>query len=146
MNQTLNEIPVSYSTPQTTKPQIKSSLQVYEMVKKHWNPNHLELHEEFKVIFLNQGNRVLGIYDLAKGGISQCTVDVRLIFSIALKVNSSGIMLVHNHPSGNLTPSAPDTAITKNIREIGVLMNIKLLDHLIITKENYYSFADHGDL
>lgn len=146
MNQTLNEIQVSYSTPQTAKPQIKSSLQVYEMVKKHWNPNHLELHEEFKVIFLNQGNRVLGIYDLAKGGISQCTVDVRLIFSIALKVNSSGIMLVHNHPSGNLTPSAPDTAITKNIREIGVLMNIKLLDHLIITKENYYSFADHGDL
>ena len=146
MEITLNEIQVSYSTPQTTKPQIKSSLQVYEMVKKHWNPNHLELHEEFKVIFLNQGNRVLGIYDLAKGGISQCTVDVRLIFSIALKVNSSGIMLVHNHPSGNLTPSAPDTAITKNIREIGVLMNIKLLDHLIITKENYYSFADHGDL
>ena len=146
MNQTLNEIQVSYSTPQTTKPQIKSSLQVYEMVKKHWNPDHLELHEEFKVIFLNKGNRVLGIYDLTKGGISQCTVDVRLIFSIALKVNSSGIMLVHNHPSGNLTPSAPDTAITKNIREIGVLMNIKLLDHLIITKENYYSFADHGDL
>lgn len=146
MEITLNEIQVSYSTPQTTKPQIKSSLQVYEMVKKHWNPNHLELHEEFKVIFLNQSNRVLGIYDLAKGGISQCTVDVRLIFSIALKVNSSGIMLVHNHPSGNLTPSAPDTAITKNIREIGVLMNIKLLDHLIITKENYYSFADHGDL
>lgn len=146
MNQTLNEIQVSYSTHQAIKPQIRSSLEAYEIIKKYWNPDHLELHEEFKVIFLNQANRVLGIYDLAKGGISQCAVDVRLIFSVALKVNSSGIMIVHNHPSGNLTPSVADTTITRQIKDIGVLMHIPLLDHLIITKEGYYSFADHGDL
>ena len=102
--------------------------------------------EEVKVIFLNRNNIVIGVYHLAKGGISACTVDIRIILGIALKSLSTSIILVHNHPSGNLQPSQSDKEITKNLKEAGKLVQIALIDHLIITKENYYSFADEGIL
>ena len=106
--------------------------------------NSIELLEEFKVIFLNQANKVLGIYPLSKGGINQCTVDIRHIFSIALKVNASAIIVAHNHPSGNLNPSREDLRITSQIASAGKILNIKLLDHLIITEADYFSIEESG--
>lgn len=84
--------------------------------------------------------------ELFKGGISSTVVDVKLIIAEALKVLASGIILVHNHPSGEVKPSSADYALTEKIKKACVLLDISLLDHLIITRNNYYSFADEGDL
>jgi DNA repair protein RadC len=94
---------------------------------------------------LNRSNAVLGILSVSKGGISGTVTDVRLIFQGALKTNASGIIVCHNHPSGNAYPSESDKKITQKIKEAGNLMDIQLLDHLIILPvEGYYSFADDG--
>jgi DNA repair protein RadC len=94
---------------------------------------------------MNRSNSVLGILEISKGGISGTVTDVRLIFQAAIKANASGIIVCHNHPSGNLNPSESDTKLTQKIKEAGNLMDIQLLDHLILTTDdNYYSFADNG--
>ena len=102
------------------------------------------MQEEVKVLLLNRNNKVLGIYALAKGGITSCVVDVRIILAVALKALATGIILVHNHPSGNLQPSTDDKKITEQLNSSCKLMGITLLDHLIITKDDYFSFADEG--
>jgi DNA repair protein RadC len=102
------------------------------------------MQEEVKILLLNRSNKVLGIYSLAKGGLNSCDVDIRIILSVALKTLSTGIILIHNHPSGNTKPSKADLAITEKLKSACDIMNIVLLDHLIITKSDYYSFADEG--
>lgn len=144
--ETLNEIQISYKNTNTLQHKITSSAEAYALLKNNWNGDHLELLEEVKILYLNQSNMVLGIYNHSKGGINQSIVDVRHIFSIALLCNSTGLIIAHNHPSGNLKPSKDDLDITKRIKEIGKLHTIQLLDHLIITKDSYYSFSDNGDL
>ena len=111
-----------------------------------WNRNTIELQEEFKVLLLNRGNKVLGVYPLSKGGVSSTIVDLKLLFSVALKTNASGVILSHNHPSGNLNPSNVDENLTIKIKQASEFLDIKLLDHLIITKDGYYSFADNSKL
>lgn len=142
----ISEIEVSYNPHRIADYKISNSSKTYELMLSQWNWKEIEMLEEVKVIFLNRNNIVIGIYNLAKGGISQCTVDIRIILAVALKSLSTSIILVHNHPSGNLQPSESDKEITKNLKEAGKLVQIALIDHLIITKENYYSFADEGIL
>ncbi len=101
-------------------------------------------HEEFWVLFLNRSNKVIDRMKLSQGGISGTVTDVRIIMKKAVENLASGIIVCHNHPSGNLVPSESDTKITRKIREAGNLMDIQLLDHLIISDRNYYSFADNG--
>ncbi|NLA49890.1 MAG: DNA repair protein RadC [Bacteroidales bacterium] len=101
-------------------------------------------HEEFWILYLNRSNKVISRMKLSQGGISGTVIDVRLILKKAVECLASGIILCHNHPSGNLNPSEADTKITKKIREAGNYMDIQLLDHLIISEKNYYSFADNG--
>lgn len=113
---------------------------------KHWNLDIIEYQEEVKIILLNRANIVLGIYEMSKGGISGTVVDFRIILGVALKCNASSIIMVHNHPSGKLTPSDTDKSITKRLKEACGLLDLSLLDHLIITKEGYYSFTDEGIL
>ncbi|KNB60394.1 RadC family protein [Chryseobacterium sp. Hurlbut01] len=123
------------------KPQISSSNDAYEILKFHL----AELRtEEFWAIFLNQSNKVINISQLTQGGINQSIVDIRILFKNALDHFATGIIVAHNHPSGNLKPSSEDIHITKKIKEAGVLMNIQLLDHLIITQNSYLSFADEN--
>ena len=105
----------------------------------------IELQEEFKVVLLNRANEVLGVYSLSKGGITGTIVDQRLIFAVALKCNATGIILCHNHPSGNLKPSEADVTMTSKIKKCGELFDISLLDHLIITKNGYFSFTQDGN-
>jgi DNA repair protein RadC len=121
---------------------IKNSKKSFELMLNEWEQDKLQMQEEAKILLLNRNNNVLGIYSLAKGGLTSCVVDVRIILSIALKTLATGIILVHNHPSGNLKPSQADLDITKKLKQSCDLLDISFLDHLIITKDNYFSFDD----
>lgn len=140
----ISEISVSYSTSIKEKLKINSSKDGFDILLKSWNKNTIELQEEFKVLLLNRSNSVLGIFPLSKGGVSGTIVDAKLVFSVALKCNASSIIISHNHPSGNLNPSNADKSITNKLKSAGQFLDISLLDHIIITKDDYYSFSDNG--
>ncbi len=142
----LTEIQVSYITGDNKKTQITNSNDAYKLLLSHWNMNTIEMQEVVKIVLLNRANYVIGIYELSKGGVSNSTVDIKLLLSIALKSLSSGIILVHNHPSGNLTPSNSDNEITEKIKDACGFLELRLIDHLIITKQSYYSFADNSKI
>ena len=122
-------------------PQIKCSKDVFDLL----SPLLSDLtHEEFWILFLNRSNKVINRMKLSQGGISGTVTDVRLVMKKAIENLASGIIVCHNHPSGNLNPSESDTRITQKIKEAGNIMDIQLLDHLIISEKDYYSFADNG--
>lgn len=123
------------------KYKIDSSQSVFELMQ----PIIGELpHEEFWIIYLNNSNKVLQKNQLSKGGITGTLVDVRLAFKTAIEVGATGIILAHNHPSGTLKPSEADKHITKKLKNAGDSLDIKVLDHLIVTENAYFSFADEG--
>ena len=125
--------------------QIKCSKDAFDIFMENWDQDSIEHIEEFKLLLMNRSNSVLGILAVSKGGLSGTVTDVRLIFQGAIKANASGIIICHNHPSGNLNPSESDTKLTHKIKEAGNLMDIQLLDHMIIISDSsYYSFADNG--
>ena len=126
--------------------QLTSSTEAYKLLRQVYDPETIEYRESFKVILLNRQNRVIGVTSMAEGGIDKVLVDVRMIFQAALLANASGIIISHNHPTGCLHPSEEDRKLTGAIREGGKLINIILLDHLIVTSEGYFSFADEGIL
>ena len=120
---------------------IKSSKMVFDLMQ----PVIGELaHEEFWVLFLNNSNNVISKMQLSKGGIGGTTVDVRLIFKLAFEKFATALILCHNHPSGSLIPSDADKQITRKVKEAGSKLDVKVLDHLIITESKYYSFVDEG--
>lgn len=128
-------------TQMKQKPMIKSSKDVFRIIY----PVIGELeHEEFWVLFLNNSNKVISKKQLSKGGITATMVDVRLLFKRAVELASVGVIVCHNHPSGKLSPSNSDKQLTTKIKEAGNTLDIKLLDHLIITQKEYFSFADNG--
>ena len=97
-------------------------------------------------MFLNQASQVLGYTLISEGGITETYADVRVILQAALLTNSVAIILAHNHPSSSMKPSRQDMEITKQVRDAAQLMRIKVLDHIILTDTEYYSFADEGQL
>lgn len=103
-------------------------------------------HEEFWVLYLNNANKVLSKNQLSKGGITGTMVDVRLVLKTALEVGATGIILAHNHPSGTLKPSEADKQLTTKLSVAAKSLDIKVLDHLIITEKAYFSFADENIL
>lgn len=138
------EVEVSYKSNYniTERPKINSSQSAYRLLMQHWKLGSIELLEEFKVILLNTNNRVLGIVDISVGGVSGTLADPKIIFAIALKTNSSKLVLAHNHPSGGLTPSEADKRLTQKLKEGGKLLDIEVYDHIIVTNHSYFSFAD----
>jgi DNA repair protein RadC len=121
--------------------QIKCSKDVFDLI----SPALSDLpHEEFWILFLNRSNKVISRMKLSQGGLSGTVTDVRIVMKKAIENLASGIIVCHNHPSGNLNPSESDSRITNKIKEAGILLDIQLLDHLIITDKEYYSFADNG--
>lgn len=140
------EIQLSYKSnvKPSMRPKISRSKDACDVLKSNWDESRIELIEQFKVMFTNRANKVLGIFELSTGGIAGTVADPKLIFVGALKAGASGIILAHNHPSGNLTPSQADIDLTRKVKEGGRLLEINVLDHLIITSEGYYSFADEG--
>jgi len=138
------EVQISYRTDYKIqeRPQINSSNDAYDILIQHWKQGSIEYLEEFKVILLNTNNRVLGIVDISVGGLQGTLADPKVIFAIALKTNSSKIILAHNHPSGNIKPSNTDIKLTQKLKEGGKLLEIDVCDHIIVTTDRYYSFAD----
>lgn len=121
---------------------ILSSRTIHEYLKMHW-PD-IDLYESFLVIYLNRRNKAIGVRQISTGGISGTVADVRLILQIALLLNATGIILSHNHPSGSVAPSREDETLTKKIKEAALLHDIRVMDHVIIAEDTYYSFADEG--
>lgn len=143
---TIQEIKVSYTSGNRDKVKITNSKDSYELLLSCWSQKIIELQEEFKVLLLNRNHQVLGIYPLSKGGVSGTVVDAKLVFSVALKCNASSIIIAHNHPSGNLKPSEADLRLTKKLKEAGNYLDVKVLDHIILSREGYYSFADESQM
>lgn len=127
------------------RPQISSSKDAYDVLRQVWS-SQIETREEMYILFLDRSNSVIGYHVLSMGGITGTVADVRLIYSVALKSLATSIILAHNHPSEQLNPSKSDIDVTTKVKEAGVVMDITLLDHLIVTKHSYYSFADEGVL
>lgn len=142
------EIEVVYRKKVTVKaserPVITRSSDACEILKHYWDENKIDLVEEFKVLFLNRANRVLQFGNFSSGGLTGTVADPRLILAAALKLASCAIVLAHNHPSGNLKPSRADEQLTQKIKQAAAYHDITVMDHLIITSEGYYSFADEG--
>lgn len=149
MKNKVNEIAISYSgsTKADLLPKITCSQNAAALVYNQWSKKTMELHETFKIMLLNNANRVKGICEISTGGITGTLVDVRILFAILLKSLTTAVILVHNHPSGTLIPSEADKNLTQKIKKAGALFDITILDHLILTPNgNYYSFADNGIL
>ena len=144
---TISEVRLVYKTKvkASERLQVKCSKDAFDIFMENWDLDSIEHIEEFKLLLMNRSNSVLGILTVSKGGISGTITDIRLIYQAAIKANASGIIVCHNHPSGNLNPSESDAKLTQKIKQAGLLMDIQLLDHFIITMDgSYYSFADNG--
>ena len=115
------EVELVYKTNVRPSDRLKvtTSRDAYDVLLQSWDPNTLELCEEFKILFLNRANKILGLFKLSKGGVSGTVADPKLIFAAALKANASSIILAHNHPSGNLQPSQSDLDLTNKCKEAG---------------------------
>lgn len=140
------EILVSYRR-NTEKPflgKISNSSDVANFLRRTFSEGIVDLQEEAIVIYLNQANNILGYYRHSKGSINATIIDVRLVLAVALKAAAVSIILSHNHPSGNLKPSAADDVITRKLKEAAAVHEIRFLDHIIITSSGHYSYAEHG--
>ena len=146
INYTVGEVELSYKPKFKSLHKIVSSEDAYKYLLPTYKEGTIFYKEYFKVLFLNQANQVLGYTLISEGGITETSVDVRIILQAALLTNSVALVLAHNHPSGNLKPSRQDMEITKQVKNAAQLMRITVLDHLILTDEGYYSFADEGEL
>lgn len=137
------EIKVSYVRGKEYLGKVESSSSVADFFRKTFENGTVELQEAFIVLYLNQRNEIIGYYRHSLGGIAGTVADIRIIYAVALTSLSTAIVLCHNHPSGNLTPSEADKKLTLKYKDAGKLMDIDLLDHIIITKSDYYSFRDN---
>ncbi|MEO6730739.1 MAG: JAB domain-containing protein [Ferruginibacter sp.] len=140
------EVELVYKTKvkASERPLIKSSKDCYETLMKVWDENKIEMQEEFKVLLINRANRVIGVYEASAGGITGTVADPRLILAACIKGLATSIVISHNHPSGNLKPSRADEQLTTKIKIAASYHDIIVLDHIIVTTEGYYSFADEG--
>jgi DNA repair protein RadC len=141
------EIEIHYKRPLFSEmKKINHSRDVNELFKEFIDPNVLDVKEFFWVMFLSRANRVLGIATVGCGDVTGVMVNSKEIFQLTLLSHASHIIVAHNHPSGKLTPSQKDKNITRKIQRGVALFDAKLLDHLILTSESYYSFSDEGIL
>jgi DNA repair protein RadC len=129
----------------TKRLQIKSSQDAFNIFWEYWDKETIEHVEEFKMLLLNNKNMVLGIASISKGGTTSTIIDPRIIFQYALRTHSSAIIVAHNHPSSNPTPSESDVKVTKKLTDAGAMLDIKVLDHLVICVDGtYFSLGDEG--
>lgn len=142
----LPEIKLSYKAGTYQKVKILSSADAANLFRKIFDSDLLEYREEFILLLLNHSSNTIGFIKLSSGGLTGTVADSRMIFSTALLAGATRIIVSHNHPSGTLKPSQQDTTLTKKLKQVGELIEIALLDHIIITAESYYSFADAGQI
>ena len=143
----LYEVGIVYKRPLfDTMPVVKNSKDAHSVLSKLIDYDLVDFKEYFWVLLLTKSNRVLGFSQIGMGDTAGVVVNVKEIFQLALKTNASGIILCHNHPSGNLTSSQPDKKLTEKIKLTATLFSMELVDHIIITSEGYYSLSDNGDI
>jgi DNA repair protein RadC len=138
------EITLKFKTGETKKVRISSSRDAFTFLKELYDQDTIELNETCIALFLNRANNTIGWFKVSQGGISATVVDNKLIVATALKCAASAIILSHNHPSGNAQPGEIDKASTNMLKEACSLFDITLLDHIICTSTEYFSFADEG--
>jgi DNA repair protein RadC len=143
---TISEITVQYQPKKADRPKITTSYEAMTIARYFFPSETIELQERFISIYLNRANKVIGVYVVSIGGITGTVADIRLIMAVALKVAATSIILVHNHPSGNLVPSKADLEMTRKIKVAASYLDIQVTDHLILSPEEgfYYSFGEEG--
>ncbi len=147
MKDKVNEIKISYKEKITlsNSPAIKSSADAGKLLFETWDKDTISIQETFKVLLLNNSNKIKGIYQLSTGGITGTLVDIRILFAVILKSLSVGVILSHCHPSGKLMPSEADKQLTEKIKNAAAFFDVKILDHIIVVPNgDYYSFSDNG--
>lgn len=142
----VNEIKITYTRKGNSEKKITNSNDAVSVFRQYFDSDEIDYRESFYALYLNQANNVLGIKKISESGISCTVVDVRIIMQAALLCNASAIILAHNHPSGNLKPSTEDLKITQRIKNASEFLNLRLLDHFILTSTGHLSFADEGHL
>ena len=141
------ELTLKYKSGDIKKDKIQSSKDAADYMRLMFDEDTIEVCESAIVVFLNRKNNSIGWYKVSQGGISGTVIDVRLVLATALKCLASGMIMCHNHPSGNTDPSEADIKITQKLKDAAVIMDIQLLDHLILTPGGeHFSFADMGRL
>lgn len=141
---TIPELKLKAKDGNILKVKIKSSDDLHLYFRELFNKETLEIQEEVIVVFLNNSNNTIGWYKVSQGGITGSVIDIRLVMKKALDCYATQMCIAHNHPSGGLTPSQNDKDITAKLKQACNILDIKLLDHIIITAENYYSFTNDG--
>lgn len=139
------EVKISYSPKCKAIIKINSAKDAENIFRDIWEEGFSHI-EYFYLLLLNRANKVLGYHLLSKGGTASTVVDLKVLLQVILKRNASSIIVAHNHPSGNLKPSQQDKKLTQKIKSACKLMDINFLDHLIMTEDDYYSFADELEL
>ena len=143
-NTTISEISLSYKRKVLAqeRPKISCSSDAYKLFRENWSDLTINLFEEFKILLLDRDNRCMGIVTISQGGVSGTIVDPKLVFASALKARACSLILGHNHPSGNLTPSKADICLTEKLVKGGSYLDVRILDHIILSDVGYTSFAD----
>ena len=145
---TVAEIEVTYKSiiKPSLRPKVIGANGAYQLLLDTWDMSKIELVEQFKVMLLNRAHHVLGICTLTSGSVTGTIADPKQVFSVALITNATYVILAHNHPSGSATPSNADVELTARMKAAGELLELKVLDHLIVTTDGFYSFATEGTL
>lgn len=143
---TVEQVELIYrnKTKATDRPKAGSTSEAYNILRQDWDNDTINLVEEFKLMALDRNLRVMSIATISKGGMSGTIVDLKIVFATALLRRAQRIIVAHNHPSGNATPSNQDVSITQKIKKAGDLLDIPLDDHIIITDEGYCSMQEQG--
>ena len=138
---------VGAKVPAKERPKITCSIDAVNLLKPLFTEDEMDTRESFYILLLNRANKVLGWHLVSVGGVSGTLVDPKIVFTVALNSLASGIILCHNHPSGNTEPSKSDVELTKKLYSVGKLLEISVMDHIILTPSNeFYSFADEGEM
>lgn len=140
----ISEIKLTYTrrVKASERPKVSSSEEAYKLFRANWDDMTINLCEEFKILLLDTNGQCMGIVPISKGGVSGTVADSKLIFASALKARSTSIILGHNHPSTSLKPSRADKDLTEKLVAGGCFLGIPILDHIILSDEGYFSFAD----
>jgi DNA repair protein RadC len=140
-----SEVEIIYKSkvPASKRVKIRHSADAFKVLWEHWDKDTIEHHEEFKILLLNNKNTVQGLSNVSKDGVTGTIIDVRIVLQTAIKAHATALILCHNHPGSNPTPSEADVAITMKLAEAGKMMDIQVLDHIILCGDgSYYSFQD----
>ena len=142
---TISEYSLKYTKSQIQKTKVTTSESASNVIRKFYFDD-INIYESFFILLLNRANNTTGFAKISQGGTAGTVVDIKIIAKYAVDSLSSAVIICHNHPSGDKRPSDADLNITRRIKDALLLLDVKLFDHIIITENDFYSFADNGDL